>query len=85
MAAVPEARVARSSLSYEAISIAFGDFTGRGIRELAVLSDDGVLELIEGATAKPIAEIETGVRDGRLVPAQAARHRHRDRCQNHGR
>lgn len=71
MASVPDARVERSPLGFEAGSIAFGDFTGRGIGELAILSTDGTLELIEGATAKSIIDIETDVRGGTLVPARA--------------
>ena len=71
MASVPEATVQRSTLRFKAGSIAFGDFTGRGIRELAVLSDGGTLELIEGATAKPIVDVETGVQGGKLVATNA--------------
>jgi len=71
MAGVPEAKFERSPLRSEGVSIAFGDFTGRGIGELAVLASDGTLELIEGATAKPIFNIETGVQGGKLVVATA--------------
>ena len=75
---VPDARVEHSALDFEARSIAFGDFTGRGIGELAVLSDDGRLELMEGAPAKSIVEVETGVVGGKLVMARATTTRNDD-------
>jgi hypothetical protein len=46
MAAVPSAKVESATLPFDAGSIAFGDFTGRGIGELAVFSASGTLKLI---------------------------------------
>ena len=71
VASVAPAKVKMATLSFKAGSIAFGDFTGRRIGELAVLSPSGSLELIESATAKPIVAVDTGVRGGQLLTANA--------------
>ena len=71
IASVAPARIETATLPFDANSIAFGDFTGRRIGELAVLSYGGTLELIESTTAKPIVTVETDVRGGKLLAANA--------------